>query len=182
MSQWGKFDRIQLVPAGSANANSTVVFTVTGSATVGPFAGNVRAGDALTIDNVDYRVAVVNSANTLTLDVPFTAANTTTANLAVQQSPKDLLTYGWGTAETATGNTATKRNVFGVDSLEASLANNRVNGVNTPGWVSYHTYTTSQGAVRRKAEPLVAMSKNFNRDSAGNLSTDANDDGIIFDA
>ena len=60
-------------------------------------------------------------------------------------------------------------------------ANNKANGFSQTGWTSYKTYTTSQGAVRRKAEVLVAMSKNFNANATGVLQTDANDDGVVYD-
>ena len=45
------------------------------------------------------------------------------------------------------------------------------------GWVSYVTYTTSQGETREKQETLVALSKNFTGTSAG----DAADDSIFGD-
>lgn len=45
------------------------------------------------------------------------------------------------------------------------------------GWVSATpTYTDGLGQVRNKFEVLVAMSKNFNKDSAGALQQDASDD------
>ena len=46
---------------------------------------------------------------------------------------------------------------FGVDVAEAS-ANRATNGVRTPGWNKYVTYTDSNGNVRHKSECLVVMS------------------------
>ena len=54
------------------------------------------------------------------------------------------------------------------------------NAVHT-GWVHYFTYTDALGQVRRKSEVLVAMSKNFNTDTPGNVITDAADDSIFPD-
>jgi hypothetical protein len=73
--------------------------------------------------------------------------------------------------------------VFGIDRVEANIAANKANGLGIgPGWVSYKTYTTTQGATRRKAELLVAMSKNFNANATGTLYGDANDDSIMAES
>ena len=182
MSQWGKRDRINLSGiTATANLNSrTVVVNSTNNLT-GPFVvANVNVGDSLVIENVRYRVEAIPLANTITLDVAFTSSNSAVLTLGVQQSPKELTTYGWGNA--AIGLWNSKRNVYGVDSLEAGVAGNKANGISHTGWVRYETYTTSAGSFRRKSEVLVAMSKNFNRDQAGALLTDSNDDAIINDA
>jgi hypothetical protein len=76
-------------------------------------------------------------------------------------------------------NTINKANVYGIDRVEANIAANKANGISQPGWVSYTRYTTTQGAVRNKAEVLVAMSKNFNANATGTLFGDANDDSIM---
>ena len=177
MSQWGTRDRIDLtgVAANAVLGRSTILITT--SAFVD---ANVKAGDALLVENVAYRVNQVNNANTITLDVAYTSANSATLTLGVQQSPKELTTYGWGNA--AVGLWNSKRNVYGVDRTEVAVAGNKANGISHTGWVRYETYTTSQGSKRRKAEVLVAMSKNFNANAAGALQTDANDDAIINDA
>lgn len=47
---------------------------------------------------------------------------------------------------------------LGVDVTEAKTAANIAKGLNTPGWVSYTTYTDTNGNVRNKSEVLVAMS------------------------
>jgi hypothetical protein len=76
-------------------------------------------------------------------------------------------------------NTVNKANVYGIDRVEANIAANKANGIVGPGWLSYTTYTTTQGATRKKAELLVAMSKNFNANATGTLFGDANDDSIM---
>jgi len=174
MSQWGTRDRINLVgvAANAVLGRSTVLITT--SAFVD---ANVKVGDALLIENVAYRVNQVNNANTITLDAAYTSANSAALTLGVQQSPKDLTTYGRG--NTAVGLWNSKRNVYGVDRTEAGIAGNKANGISHTGWVRYERYTNSQGQVRNKSEVLVAMSKNFNANAAGALQTDANDNLIV---
>lgn len=46
---------------------------------------------------------------------------------------------------------------LGVSVNEAQTADNIAKGLNTPGWVSYTTYTDAQGNTRHKSEVLVAM-------------------------
>lgn len=47
---------------------------------------------------------------------------------------------------------------FMVDTTEAAVPANRQNGLKTPGWNLYRTYTTNGGAnTRRIVEPLVVM-------------------------
>lgn len=49
-------------------------------------------------------------------------------------------------------------NVVALDVAEATTAANVANGLNTPGWVQYSTYTDAQGNTRHKSEVLVAIS------------------------
>ena len=68
------------------------------------------------------------------------------------------------------------KTVVFVDETEASLNENKLRGINGPGWWSYFTYTDSSGNTRHKAEKLVAL---------GNADTNANetlfDDAIAAD-
>jgi hypothetical protein len=134
-----------------------------------------------------YAIANVVSGNVITLDTVYTGANTSVANIAIQESPKFLRSLGFGTLSTNSAvaisvsranTTITKRNVFGVDRTEANIAGNKANGINTVGWVHYKTWTTTQGSVRHRVEPLVAMSKNFNANVNNALQTDAFDGGV----
>jgi hypothetical protein len=176
MSQWGNLDYKELlgtaaVVQGAANVTATI-----GSFTT----ANVQPGDALFISNVKYRVASIDSNITLTLSNVYTAATGNGKAIAVQQSPKDLLTYGQ-TANVNYDNRVGKRNVFGVDKIEAQNPDVKAKGINSPGWVHYKTWTTEQGAVRHRAETLVAMSKNFNSNAIPTLQIDAADDATIPD-
>jgi hypothetical protein len=176
MSQWGNLDYKELlgtvaVVEGAANVTATI-----GSFTT----ANVRPGDALLISNVKYRVEKITSNTTLELSNPYTAATGAAKAIAIQQSPKDLTTYGW-TGNVTYDNTVGKRNVYGVDKLEAQNPDVKAKGINSPGWVHYKTWTNTQGSVRHRAETLVAMSKNFNSNAATTLQIDAPDDTVIPD-
>ena len=57
----------------------------------------------------------------------------------------------------AVPNTDTETIVF-VDNTEASLTENKLRGITSPGWWSYRTYTDAAGKTRHKAEHLVFIS------------------------
>lgn len=44
-----------------------------------------------------------------------------------------------------------------VDNTEAALSENKLRGINAPGWWSYYTYTDTEGNTRHKAEHLVTI-------------------------
>ena len=176
MSQWGKLDYKELlgtaaVVQGAANVTATI-----GSFTT----ANVKPGDSLLISNVAYRVEAINSSNTLTLSNAYTAATGAGKALAVQESPKDLSTYGQN-ANVTYDFMVSKRNVYGVDRIEADNPDTKAKGINHPGWVHYKTWTNTQGSTRHRAETLVAMSKNFNSNAAITLQIDAPDDTQVPD-
>jgi hypothetical protein len=194
MSAWGKRDRVETTTLAMANNNSNVIVAMTSQ----PFtAANgfvpgyglmINANTSGTVYSQNtYTIVSITSGNTLVLDTVYTAANTLVANIAIQESPKFLRSLGFGTLSTNSAvaisvsranTTITKRNVFGVDRTEANIAGNKANGINTVGWVHYKTWTTTQGSVRHRAEPLVAMSKNFNANVNNALQTDAFDGGV----
>jgi hypothetical protein len=178
MSAWGKRDRIEVSATARANLGSTTVVT---SAPVVTAANGFYAGYSLVIANVDYAIQTISSNTTIILDTAYRGANVAAANIAIQEDPKWISTNGWGTTM-ASGrgpNTVNKANVYGVDRIEANVPGNKANGIVGPGWLSYQTYTTTQGSTRRKAELLVAMSKNFNANATGTLFGDANDDSVM---
>jgi hypothetical protein len=176
MSQWGNLDYKELLGTAAVVEGATNVTTTIGSFTT----ANVRPGDALLISNVKYRVAAITSNTTLTLSNAYTAATGAGRAMAIQQSPKDLLTYGW-TSNVNYDNLVGKRNVFGVDKLEVQNPDVKAKGINSPGWVHYKTWTNTQGSTRHRAETLVAMSKNFNSNAIPSLQLDAPDDATIPD-
>ena len=179
MSAWGKRDRIEVSVTATANLGSSTVVT---NGPVVTAANGFYVGYSLVIANVDYAIQTISSANTIVLDTTYRGANVATANIAIQEDPKWLRTNGLGnTMASGRGpNTVNKANVYGVDRVEANVPANKANGFSQPGWTSYRTYTTTQGAIRNKAEVLVAMSKNFNANATGVLNlTDANDNNIL---
>lgn len=176
MSQWGNLDYKELLGTGAVVQGLSNV-----TATIGSFTtANVQPGDALYISNVKYKVASIESNVSLTLANAYTAATGNGKALAVQQSPKDLYTYGQ-TANVNYDLRVGKRNVYGIDKLEVDNPDNKAKGINSPGWVHYKTWTTTQGSVRNRAETLVAMSKNFNSNATPTLLIDAADDAVIAD-
>lgn len=48
-------------------------------------------------------------------------------------------------------------NAFFVATEEARVTGNRAKGLQTPGWNLFETYTDTNGATRRRVEPLVVM-------------------------
>lgn len=184
MSQWGKLNRVNVNATVSFTLNSTLVSTTLGAFTE---ANSVIAGYSINLTGNNYGIASVANTGNLRLEVVYTGpTGTNTANVAyIQQHPKFLTTYGMasagGTANAGIhiANVENRRTVYGVDRVEVAVAGNKANGFSQPGWTKFNTYTTTQGSTRRKAEVLVAMSKNFNANVAGNLLTDANDDSVV---
>jgi len=175
MSAWGKRDRIEVSATARANLGSTTVVT---SAPVVTAANGFYAGYSLVIANVDYAIQTITNSTTIVLDTAYRGANVATANIAIQEDPKWIPTGNAAIGHRA--NNLNKANVYGVDRVEANVPGNKANGFSQPGWTSYTTYTTTQGATRNKAEVLVAMSKNFNANATGVLNLgDANDNNIL---
>jgi hypothetical protein len=78
--------------------------------------------------------------------------------------------------ERTIASSAQAKTIVFVDETEAQLNENRVRGIDGPGWWSYFSYTDAAGTTRHKAEKLVAL---------GNPDTNANetqtDDTIAAD-
>jgi hypothetical protein len=177
MSQWGKRDNITLVNNLTVvNGSTTVVSAGT------DFDSNVDAGDTIVIATVPYKVFSVDSSNTLTLDVGYEGSNTSSASASIQQSPKNLSTFGWGANATLGANTVNARNVYGIDRVEINAPENKGRGIGHTGWVHHTSYVNTQGTTRNHSEVLVAMSKNFNANATGVLNfADAADDAVAVD-
>jgi uncharacterized Zn-binding protein involved in type VI secretion len=63
-----------------------------------------------------------------------------------------------------------------VDETEAGLNENRVRGIDGPGWWSYYTYTDTEGNTRHRSEKLVALA-----DPDTNANETQSDDTIAAD-
>jgi hypothetical protein len=66
--------------------------------------------------------------------------------------------------------------IFFEDLTEAGVTANKAEGLKTPGWNKYTTYTGSQGETRHKVECLVPMRR------TAVAATDAADDSVLADA
>jgi hypothetical protein len=179
MSAWGKLDNVAII-------GTVVVATANGNAVLGvntAFTSNIKAGDYITIASNKYQVQRVNSNTSLFLTAS-AATNSSGVPAFVQQGPKYIANAN---VMVSGGNVYTIQKVYGVDRVEIAVANNKSLGFSHTGWSHYNTYTTTQGSTRRKAEVLVAMSKNFASNATGSLfgtgaGTDANDDSVVADS
>lgn len=127
------------------------------------FTADLKSGQTLVINNVEYRINNIIDDTNLDLNVPYAGQDaeglTVLANEQPAYIPSDSLDK-----------------VYGVDSgsprYEAQLSENRARGLRTPGWVKYVTYQDSEGNTRHKVETLVAM---------GTIAGDAADDAVLAD-
>lgn len=165
MSSWGNLDNVTASGTVTAYAGNNLV---NGNTTF--FLSNVKDGDYVIITGTKFQVANIASNTVLYLTSSGKAASG--ATMYIQQGPKYIANVA------PTENVYTIQNVYGVDRLEIANASPAANSTPHTGWVHYNTYTTSQGMTRRKAEVLVAMSKNFNANVTGHLQTDAADNSV----
>jgi len=63
-----------------------------------------------------------------------------------------------------------------VDNTEAALSENKLRGLNAPGWWAYYTFTDCDGNTRHKAEHLVTIA-----DPEANASETQSDDTLAAD-
>ena len=159
MALWGTRDSFAITGTVSV-ANTTT--TVTGNANT-VFNTELNVGDTLVINGKRRKVTAIASANTLTIDTAWNAANVSAGTITGQDTPAYV-----PTAEIVANN------IIGVDTTEAGVAANKARGINTPGWTKYVTYTDMHSVTRHKAEPLVVM-------GAG-VSSDAPDDTVAEDS
>jgi len=197
MSSWGKLDSKRLTGNIRVVNGSATVTNATNN--VSSISSEIRAGDYFVVGavtgnlsaNGKYYVSLV-SGNVVTLSTPYTGVTGNFANANIQQGPKYVTNVSNTSYGTANGNTYTIQKIYGVDATEAGVPGNKANGFMHTGWTHQVRYTDAYGALRKKTEVLVAMSKNFNRDNtntsntdiqfSGNLLIDANDDAIVRDS
>jgi hypothetical protein len=140
MALWGKEDGVSIagtveIAAGTGN----LVGTGTTFTTELEIGYTIQAGaDTFVVNSIETDTGATVSP----VSVAGVAALTA---ITVSDAPK-YLTAGQATGEVTLVTTA-----------EAQDANNRVIGVQSPGWTSYTEYTDQNGNTRRKVETLVAM-------------------------
>jgi len=150
MSLWGKLDAKALATDVSVtNGDATV--TTTGDFTDDTSADYIVAGDILSLGGVQYIVEQVTDATHLELHTTYAGSTGTVsaANALRRTAPKAIADY-------------VVKNGFGslvfLDEDEAVLNENRVRGLDGPGWWVYRTYTDASGNTRHKSECIVPMS------------------------
>lgn len=173
MSSWGNLDNVAATGTVTAYAGNS---RVNGSTTA--FTSNIKDGDYVTITGTKFQVSTVTSDTALELTSNGKAVSG--ATMFVQQGPKYISNVA------ISENVYTIQNVYGVDRVEVGVTENKNRNFSQPGWTHYNTYVTEQGETRHKAEVLVAMSKNFASNAAGNLfgteaGADADDDTVLAD-
>ena len=147
MSLWGKKD-IYSFGANISVTNGNATVTTAGSFVAG---GNneIYAGDLIRISGVDYRVANVASATSLTLTTVY--AGSTATVLAANAFRRPIPKYWLAEFDSAPDT------IYFVDATESSLDENKSRGLNSPGWWRYFEYTTEAGDTRYKTECLVTI-------------------------
>ncbi len=160
MALWGTRDSFAITGTVSVANGST---TVTGNANT-VFTTQLNIGDALVINGKRRKVTGIASANTLTIDTAWDAANVSAGTITGQDTPVYV-----------SAGEISSNNIIGVDTTEALLGgSNKARGIDTPGWTKHVTYTDMHGTVRHKAETLVVI--------AAGVSSDAPDDTVAADS
>lgn len=170
MSSWGIFDNV----AVKGNVTTSTTSDLVNGYGVTEFVSNINAGDYIFIASNKYQVQNVVS-NTQIYLTSVAATNSANVKAYVQQGPKYASNaisdpsnvYGGYSIQT----------IYGVDRNEIANTSAAANATPHTGWASYITYR-DVNSTRVKVETLVAMSKNFNANAAGNLQTDASDNSV----
>jgi len=141
MALWGRSDAVVITGNVSIANGSNSLEGLTGAT----FLTQLSIGDFVTSEGQEFKITAIADANSATVTP---AAGPAIADKAatISDKPKFL------TAEQA-------ENVVNVSVAEAGYANNRADGIKTPGWTQYSEYTAGPGGAitRKRAEVLVAM-------------------------
>lgn len=154
MAVFGKID---------AKALANNVDVVNGDATVTLASGSflnaatnnyINQGDILVLSGVSYIVQQVTDATHLELHTTYagSTATITAANAIRRTAPKAVARYVVQGGDSFTGT------LYFVDTTEAVLNENRVRGIDGPGWWVYKTYVDNDGNTRHKAEKIADLS------------------------
>lgn len=185
MSAWGNRDNVLIHGAVSFTSTSNTVSNASANATF--FAANINAGDYIFIAGKKFQVE--NVVSNVSLVLTSNVGSTGTGNAFVQQGPKYLSNIIVDDIDPTTiglrvSNLLSIQKVFGIDRDEkanvSGPASANANVVAHVGWVAIQSYNY-QGNTRVKGEVLVAMSKNFNANTTGNIQVflDASDDDTL---
>jgi hypothetical protein len=140
MASWGRKVDVELTGLGSIESNTSIII-----GTESAFTEEVDVGNLIVIGEGDaFVVTSVDDDDTLSVD-PKSSVDLIDDPMFLSETPKYLTT-----------DQAINEAMF-VTIADAQDANNRVDGIKTPGWTLYKEYTTESGDVRRVVETLVAM-------------------------
>lgn len=152
MSVLGKIDAKALANDVSVTQNDATVVT-TGDFTDDTTADYIEPGDILSLDGVQYLVKSVTDANNLELHTVYAdSTGTVAAADAIRRTaPKIVAQY------VVKGGDSNVGSLVFLDADEAELTENKVRGLNGPGWWIYKTYTDMSGNTRHKAECIAPL-------------------------
>jgi hypothetical protein len=154
MSVFGKIDAKALANnVGVVNGDATVTLA-SGSFLNGATDNYINQGDILVLSGVSYIVQQVTDATHLELHTTYagSTATITAANAIRRTAPKAVARYVVQGGDSFTGT------LYFVDTTEAVLNENRVRGIDGPGWWVYKTYVDNDGNTRHKAEKIADLS------------------------
>jgi hypothetical protein len=136
MASWGRKSDELLTGTGSIDANTNII---TGANTV--FTEEVELRNVVDLDG--DRFVVLKIVDDETLEVAPLGLNTLSdEDILLSEVPKYLTVLQ-----------ATQEAVY----VTVEDAQDRIDGIKTPGWTLYSEYIDGRGNTRRKVEPLVAM-------------------------
>ena len=141
MASWGRRDGDALTGNVAIANNATALEGLTGAT----FLTELEIGTFVTVGAQEFKVTAVLDANSATV-TPSSDLTVTNSAATVNDKPKWL-------------DEADAADTINVSVAEAQDANNRVDGIKSPGWVKHDTYTSGPGGsiTRKKTEILVAM-------------------------
>lgn len=135
MPLWGNTKSQALTGNVSIASGNTTLSGLTGAT----FLTQLRIGDFIIASGQNFKITALASANSATV-TPAAGAAITNQAAVISKDPK------WLSGEEASTVTL-------VTIAEAQNANNKANGIVTPGWTKFETY----GSGRRRVETLVAF-------------------------
>lgn len=136
MASWGRKSDELLTGTGSIDANTNII---TGANTA--FTEEVELRNVVDLDGDRYVVIKIIDDETLEV-APLGIETLSDEDVLLSEVPKYLTV-----AE------ATENAIY----VTVEDAQDRINGLKTPGWNLFNTYTDGRGNPRRKVETLVAM-------------------------
>jgi hypothetical protein len=139
MASWGRNADLILTGTASIDASTNIV---TGANTV--FTEEVELRNLIDLDGDKFIVVSITDDTTMTVE-PVAETTLSGEDILLSEFPKSL-----------TVTQATTEATY-VTVAEAQDANNRVDGIKTPGWTLYKEYVDGNGNTRKKVETLVAM-------------------------